>query len=134
MPPSIAKNLRITACVGLVVMNGKTNRFVMIKNKRGWDIPGGHLEAGETPEEAFKRELYEESGCELASRPVPIAVLQSSENSETGMVVYFGECRVGEFKANSEIAGRAFVSRNKLINDYFGDKTLLIDLLKIIKS
>ena len=29
---------------------------------RGWEIPGGHLEEGESPEEAMIRELREETG------------------------------------------------------------------------
>ena len=29
---------------------------------RGWEIPGGHLEAGESPSEAMLRELQEETG------------------------------------------------------------------------
>ncbi len=32
---------------------------------RGLDIPGGHVEAGETPEEAMRREVYEETGAIL---------------------------------------------------------------------
>lgn len=32
---------------------------------RGWDIVGGHLEPGESPEEAARREAYEEAGARL---------------------------------------------------------------------
>ena len=30
--------------------------------ERGWEIPGGHLEANESPEEALHREIKEETG------------------------------------------------------------------------
>jgi 8-oxo-dGTP pyrophosphatase MutT (NUDIX family) len=33
--------------------------------KRGWDIPGGHVEAGEMPEETVRREVAEETGAKL---------------------------------------------------------------------
>lgn len=34
---------------------------------RGWDIPGGHVEAGESAEEAARRELYEETGARVGA-------------------------------------------------------------------
>ena len=34
---------------------------------RGWDIPGGHVESGECPDETVRREVYEETGATLAS-------------------------------------------------------------------
>ena len=33
--------------------------------ERGWDIPGGHIEPGESPEEAARREVYEETGARV---------------------------------------------------------------------
>jgi len=32
---------------------------------RGWDVPGGHLHPGESPEAAMRRETYEETGAHL---------------------------------------------------------------------
>lgn len=42
------------------------NRLLQTRlSKRGWDIIGGHIEPGETPEEAARREAYEETGARL---------------------------------------------------------------------
>lgn len=42
------------------------NRWLLVKHKdrNTWEIPGGHIEENETPDEAAKRELIEETGAE----------------------------------------------------------------------
>jgi len=37
--------------------------FVRHRERTTWEIPGGHIEPGETPDEAAARELYEETGA-----------------------------------------------------------------------
>ena len=43
------------------------DRFLMVwhKGRNGWEMPGGHVEPGETSEDAVKREFVEESGYSI---------------------------------------------------------------------
>jgi len=36
--------------------------FVRHRNRNTWEMPAGHIEAGENPDQAALRELYEETG------------------------------------------------------------------------
>lgn len=45
---------------GVLVQRG---RVLVLRNERGeWELPGGRLDDGETPEEALTREIREEAG------------------------------------------------------------------------
>jgi 8-oxo-dGTP diphosphatase len=73
-------------------------RFIMVYNpkRKGWEMPGGKIEEGESEIEAMKREFMEEVGREFT----PL-----SRTSWEGTGVYLGE--VGPEVASAELEWRA---------------------------
>jgi 8-oxo-dGTP pyrophosphatase MutT (NUDIX family) len=52
----------ILKAAGGVVINQQTNKLLMIFRNGKWDLPKGKIEAGEEPDVAAVREVYEETG------------------------------------------------------------------------
>jgi mutator protein MutT len=45
----------------------RAGRVLLVRNERGeWELPGGRIEPGETPEQCVAREIAEESGLPVA--------------------------------------------------------------------
>ncbi len=49
----------------------RAGRILLLHNERGeWELPGGRLEIGETPEQCVTREIAEETGWSVTTGPI----------------------------------------------------------------
>lgn len=98
---------------------------------RGWCIPSGHVEPGETPEAAVRREAGEEAGVTLGR----VAYLGSFilTHRETGQVrqapTFIGEVvNFGAMPEGSESRGMMLASVEDVAGLYFSWDALLADV------
>jgi 8-oxo-dGTP diphosphatase len=75
--------------------------FSRHKERETWETQGGHVEPGETPLEAAKRELYEESG---ATQFDITPVCDNELGDEFGQVFYAEIHKLGEIPPDLEMA------------------------------
>jgi 8-oxo-dGTP pyrophosphatase MutT (NUDIX family) len=127
------KDLKITASVGIVSPVSNLSVYYLIKNKRGWDIPGGRIEKNEEPNKTFEREFKEETGFTLKSI-VYIATLESKLIPGTGINVYYGICCKEKFEPSEEVSHIKLLSRKEAVKYYFGDKNILASLFDLCEK
>lgn len=65
-------------------------RVLLLRNDRGeWELPGGRLDDGETPEEALRREFLEETGLRVTvGPPVDAWVFQVTSREKVLVLEY----------------------------------------------
>ena len=99
--------------------------------QRGWDMTGGHIEAGESPEECFKRETLEEAYVSGDCKLLGSIMVDHSENSQwnedspypkIGFQVFYrmNITEVHEFEAEYESSERIFVEYD-MVQEYYHD-------------
>jgi 8-oxo-dGTP diphosphatase len=94
---------------------------------RGWDIPGGHIESGESAEEAVERELYEETGARILPPELLgyVKIEMSGEKPENykypfpkNYMAFFWSkiIQLDDIQANDEIRGRGLLTPEQVLD------------------
>lgn len=111
-PNPISPDTDYTDCVGvicfraddvLLIQRGKAPR------KGEWSIPGGRIEAGETPRAAALRELFEETGVRAELGEKVEVILANFEGYAYRLHDYAAEWISGEPRAGDDAAQAKFV-------------------------
>jgi ADP-ribose pyrophosphatase YjhB (NUDIX family) len=116
----------ISAVFLLAFQQGES--VLSVRNERGWDIPGGHLEEGEDLMNGLRREVQEEAGATF-EEATPFAVLRTPGAQRVMLFFATERCSLQEFTPHADALERALLSPGDLIDRYYGDKALLRSLI-----
>ncbi len=68
-----------------------------------WDIPGGRLELGENPFEGLKREMKEETGCEIEIlMPIDIRHFVRDDEQKITMIMFLSKLLSDDVQLSEE--------------------------------
>jgi ADP-ribose pyrophosphatase YjhB (NUDIX family) len=102
-----------------VVTDGAGRVLLVRGDRRGWEPPGGQVELGEDLIAALRREIREESGCEVSVGDL-VAVYSNLGRPEEGtpeqvMATFLCEWRSGEPTGGDECLDAAWFSAEEAL-------------------
>ncbi len=98
------------------LITDQEDRVLIVRpaHKDGWIFPGGYVEVGEAPSEAFRREVSAELGVEIAGPLRLLSVDYRGQTDEYVMFIFdggvFTEDMVGAIKLPPSLLEYRFVS------------------------
>ncbi len=116
-----------------VVAIGKDGRVLLIDqyrfqtDTRGWAVPAGRVDPGDSPEQAIVRELREETGHRAESLLYLGHYFPSNGSSNQTFHIYIGRAveRMGEIEDRNEVMGIRWFSSNEvrdlIVNNQISD-------------
>lgn len=117
------------AAISAVFLVAFRNGLVLaIRNERGWDLPGGHVESAEDLLTALRREVREEAGA-VFTDALPFALL--SMGWPQSMLVYTtaGYEMADRWRPYEDCLERAEFEPERFIASYHGDQEYMRTLI-----
>jgi ADP-ribose pyrophosphatase YjhB (NUDIX family) len=127
--------------VGGLIENNEGKILMLLSPDRGWEIPGGQVEEGESLTDALKREVKEETGMDIEVGNLKAVYsnitkrVQPDGINSIGSIVNFGftgKAISGELTTSEESLEVAWVDREKVL-DLIG-KDFMRDRVKSMLS
>lgn len=117
--------------VKALVLNETKDKFLICEEENGmWDLPGGGLDWGTTPQEDLPREIDEEMGLKITKMgEYPsyfVTEKRRTADEWKALVVYETELENLDFTASDECVGIKFVDKSDIetMETYAGVKKL----------
>ncbi len=91
------------------VLFPSTDHVVLLLNERDqWELPGGHLEVGETPEQCVAREIHEELQLDVKVDSLLDSYLFEVIPGKHVFITTYGCCLTGDFIPSISAEHRRF--------------------------
>lgn len=121
----------------IVLLNGKVVLIERANPPKGWALPGGFVNYGETVEEAVRREVKEETGLSLSGLE-QFRVYSAPNRDPRGhcvSVIFVARGR-GKLKAGDDARTYRLVERDEVIREnlVFDHRQILADYRKWLKN
>ncbi|SDZ41247.1 mutator mutT protein [Evansella caseinilytica] len=111
---------------GAVILNEEAQILLKKDPKRGWELPGGHVEQGETIKAAVIREVKEETGIDI--EVIKFCGVSEEVNQNICNMWWLGKPAGGELQTSQESLEVGFFAVNKALqlieNDVFQKELL----------
>lgn len=116
----------LISAVFLIALRG--DGILSVRNERGWDIPGGHVEPPETPLSALVREVLEEASASFRqAEPCSFATVPNRRD----IMLFFAtdDFELGPFSSSADAIDRDVVPIQVLLDRYYGPKNILRQII-----
>ncbi len=120
--------------VAAIIHDGRGRIFATQRGygdyKDGWEFPGGKMEAGETPEEALKREIWEELETRICVKQLVETVEWDYPQFHLTMHCYWCSVESGELTLKEHEAAKWLEKEQLDSVDWLPADRLLLEKIK----